>query len=118
MKFLEILIEFETTVFVDVYRDMWTPVKDETLLFMEDKREEAKSFDKYCILIFQNHVLVGHVSIELLRLIYYFLKSDSPAIIFAKVKGKRKRGIGLIVPALYMAQQIRAVLLHSQQMVF
>ena len=41
--------------------------------------------------------------IELSRLIYYFLKSDSSANVFAKVKGKRKREIGFVVPALYMA---------------
>ena len=51
---------------------------------------------------FKNNVLVGHVPIELLRLIYYFLKSDSSANVFAKVKGERKREIGLVVPALYM----------------
>ena len=44
-----------------------------------------------------------HVPIELSRLIYYFLKSDSSTNVFAKVKGKRKREIGLVVPALYMA---------------
>ena len=37
--------------------------------------------------------------IELSRLIYYFLKSDSSANVFSKVK----REIGLVVPALYMA---------------
>ena len=41
--------------------------------------------------------------IELSRLIYYFLKSDSSANVFSKVTGKRKREIGLVVPALYMA---------------
>ena len=41
--------------------------------------------------------------IELSRLIYYFLKSDSSANVFSKVTGKRKREIGLVVPALYIA---------------
>ena len=70
---------------------------------MEDKHEEAKSFDKYAVGTFKNNVLVSHVPIEHSRLIYYFLKSDSSANVFAKVKGKRKREIGLVVPALYMA---------------
>ena len=61
-----------------VYREIWAPVKDETVLCMEDERGEAKSFDKYA---------VGSCS----------------ANVFAKVKGKRKREIGLVVPALYMA---------------
>ena len=42
------------------------------------------------------------MAIELSRLIYDFLKSDSSANVFAKVKGKRKREIGFVVPALYM----------------
>ena len=55
-----------------VYRDIWTPVKDETVLCTEDEREEAKSFDKYAVGTFKNNVLVGHVPIELSRLIYYY----------------------------------------------
>ena len=62
-----------------VYSDIWTPVKDETVLCMEDEREEAKSFDKYAVGIFKDNVLVGHVPIEISRLIFYFLKSDSSA---------------------------------------
>ena len=38
-------------------------------------------------------------------LINYFLKSDSSTNVFSKVTGKRKRQIGLVVPALYMATE-------------
>ena len=54
------ILQFKSVI--RVYCDIWTLVKDETLLCMEDEREEeAKSFDKYSVGTFKNNVLVGHV---------------------------------------------------------
>ena len=52
---------------------------------------------------FKNNVLVGHVPIEISRIIYFFLGSDTSAAVSCKVTGKRKREVGLVVPALYVA---------------
>ena len=48
---------------------------------------------------------VGHVSIELSGLLFYFLTTDSEKRkkLRAEVIGKRKREIGLVVPAKYTA---------------
>ena len=43
--------------------------QDETVVCMKDECEEAKSFDKHAVGTFKNNVLVGHVPIELSRLI-------------------------------------------------
>ena len=44
-------------------------------------------------------MLAGHVSIELYRLLNNFLSANPDNKLFAKVSGKRKREIGLVVQA-------------------
>ena len=56
-----------------VYHTIWTPVKNETVVCVEDECKEAKSFNKNAVGTFKDNVLVGYVPIELSRLIYYFL---------------------------------------------
>jgi hypothetical protein len=52
-----------------------------------------------CIL----QTLAGHVPIELPRLLKNFLGASTENKLFAKVTGKRKREIGLVVPARFSA---------------
>ena len=48
--------------------------------------------------------LVGHLPIELSRVLdYYFLKQQEDNFINAQVTGKRKREVGLVIPARYTA---------------
>ena len=53
--------------------------------------------------------LVGHVPIECLSLLDYFLKGDSANKLIATVEGKRKREIGLVVPGkfIFCMKQLR-----------
>ena len=46
--------------------------------------------------------LVGHLPIELSKLTTQFLKSDKNNTMVAKVTGKRKRELGLVVPAKFL----------------
>ena len=87
-----------------VYKECWTPIMGETVLARKDTREEAIEYDKYAIGIFKKQEkLVGHIPIELSQLIYHFLNESNENFIEASVSGKRKRDIGLIVPAKYVA---------------
>ena len=64
----------------------------------------AIEYDKYAIGIFKKQEkLVGHIPIELSQLIYHFLNESNENFIEASVSGKRKREIGLVVPAKYVA---------------
>ena len=47
--------------------------------------------------------LVGHVSVELSSLIYHFLNARSENRMTVEVTGKRKREVGLVVPAKFNA---------------
>ena len=47
--------------------------------------------------------LVGHVPIEISSLLYHFLQEDKSNSIKVKVIGKRKREIGLPIPATFKA---------------
>ena len=47
--------------------------------------------------------LVGHVPIELSRLMKNFLEANSENKLFAQVTGKRKREVGLVVSAKFLA---------------
>lgn len=93
-----------------VYKDCWAPRLDEKLSCKPDPREEAQSYDKYALGVFKrvsesdNEKLVGHIPIELSQLLYHFLNTgENGNKLTAAVVGKRKREIGLIVPAKFTA---------------
>ena len=72
-------------------------------------REEALTFDKHALSLYKNvdgkDILVGHIPKELSQLLSYFLSTDSEKrkTLKAEVIGRRKREIGLAVPAKYTA---------------
>ena len=71
---------------------------------MKDKRGEAMEYDKNAIGVYrtpsesEQKMLVGHVPIELSSLMNNFLKANDSNKLVAKVSGKRKREVGLVVP--------------------
>ena len=90
---------------------MWTPVLDEELECDGDTRSEAKEHDENAIGVYKppdlkgtkqpnsKKMLAGHIPIELSCLLKNFLSANLENKLFAKVAGKRKREIGLVVPA-------------------
>ena len=51
----------------------------------------------------ESEQLIGHIPIEISQLISYFLEAATTNTMTAVVTGKRKREIGLVVPAKYVA---------------
>ena len=45
------------------------------------------------------NTLAGHVPIKLSRLLTFFLQANADNLLTAKVTGKRKREVGLVLPA-------------------
>ena len=87
-----------------IYKTRWTPTTNEQLFCEKDDREEAAEYDSHAVGVFKtDETLVGHIPIELSRLIDYFLKSSTENNVSAMVTGKRKRELGLVVPAKYTA---------------
>ena len=92
-----------------IYKDCWAPVIGEKLYCKPDPREEARTYDKHALGVYKlvegEHVLVCHAPIELSRLLTFFLTTDNEKRkdLKAEVVGKRKREIGLVVPAKYTA---------------
>ena len=85
-----------------VYQSVWTSTVGENLFTASDKWEEALSYDEFAIDVYKDEkssLLVGHLTIEISRLSYHFLKKSSENKIIVKITGKRKREIGLAVPA-------------------
>ena len=99
----EMLYKIEFTCGVrghNVYKTTWTPVLNEKLDCKKGKREE----DKHSVGVFKKDgTLVGHIPIELSRLIDYFLESTEENFVSALVVGPRKREVGLVVPAKFSA---------------
>ena len=88
--FIESSIE-ESYAGVKFYKSKWTHIKNETLFAKPYCRDEALEYDKFSIGIFKGRKmgefeLIGHAPLELSSLLHHFLK--------------RKREIGLVVPAL------------------
>ena len=107
-------VEYETVIRGHhVYKCVWTPVMDEKLECNKDTRAEAKEHDENAIGVYritkqldvanQKKILVGHVPIELSRLMKNFLEANTENKLVAQVTGKRKREIGLVVPAKFSA---------------
>ena len=89
-------------------KNVWSPYIGETLIAHPDNREEAQEYDKYAIGIYRKNndgseELVGHAPIELSSLLYHFLQASAENCVNVEIIGKRKREVGLVVPAKYDA---------------
>ena len=74
-----------------VYKTTWTPVLNEKLDCKKDTREETLSHDKHSIGVYRKDgTLVGHMPIELSRLMDYFMKNKEENFVSATVAGPRK----------------------------
>ena len=78
----------------------------EKLLCKNDKREEAKAYDDFAVGLYGkdssggSDVLVGHVPIELSRLVCTFLNAEDSNEGDAEVIEKRTAENGLVAPAI------------------
>ena len=57
------------------------------------------NYDVHALSVFNDEKLVGHIPIEISSILDYFLQQCPDNFIDAKVAGKRKREVGLVVPA-------------------
>ena len=92
----------------NVYKNVWSPYKGETLIAQPDNRDEAQENDKYAVGIYKKNddgskELVGHAPVEFSSLLYHFLQASAENCINVEVIEKRKREVGLVVPAKYNA---------------
>ena len=89
---------------------MWIPRQEEWLVCKKDNRQEALEHDPNAIGVFKecsedsSLALVGHVLIELSRLVVGFLGASKMNSVSVQVCGKRKREVGLNFPGLYRAR--------------
>ena len=86
-----------------IYKDNWWPKIGEELNCQKDNREDAIQYDKFSIGVFKNEELVGHIPSEISELLTHFIQNSPKNKMIAFPIGKRKREIGLVVPAKYMA---------------
>ena len=102
---LDIKVEFETKIRgYRVYKSVLTLIFGEQLKSMKDDREEAKDHDGNVIGVYKinaetDDLLVGHIPCEISKLIHCFLRIDKFNFVVATVTGKRKREMGLVIPA-------------------
>ena len=100
-------IEFQTAIRGHhIYKDVWVPLIGQELICKADNCEEAIEYYKNAIGVFKTgdpETLVGHLLIELSCLLKYFLEASPENNLIAVVTGKRKREVGLVVPAKYVA---------------
>ena len=86
-----------------------THVMEKMLNCLKDIRGEAMEYDKNAIGVYrtpserEQKMLVSHVPIALSRLMNKFLKANDSNKLVVKVSGKRKREVGLVVPAKFNA---------------
>ena len=78
--------------------------KRETLIAQPDNGDEAQENDKYAVSIYKKNdagskELVGHAPVEFSSLLYHFLQASAENCMNVEVIGKRKRDVGLVVPA-------------------
>ena len=112
-------LNFETVIRGHhVYKAVWSPEIGKKLECYEDTRKEAKDYDKHSVGIFKlsskegKKTLVRHIPVELSSLIDYFLKIQETNRVIAEVTGKRKREVGLAVPAKFTASTMNRRFAH------
>ena len=87
-----------------IYKANWKPKPNEMLSIKKDNCQEALSYDIHALGLYKaDGTLAEHLPIELSRVLDYFLQQHEDNFIDAQVTGKRKRGVGLVVPARYTA---------------
>ena len=98
-------MEFETNIRGHyVYNSVWIPILGEQLKCMKNDREEAKGHDENAIGVYKinaetEDLLDGLIPREISKLIHCFLETDKFNSVVAIITGKRKREMGLAVPA-------------------
>ena len=103
-------LEFEAAIRGHhVYQSKWTPELDMKLKCEFDRRNEAVEYDENAIGVYlwgeegKESGLVGHLPIELSKLLKQFLDADKKNMLIVTVIGKRKREVGLVIPGRYTA---------------
>ena len=92
-----------------VYQAKWTPELNQRLKCAIDTRDEAGEHDENAIGVYlwgeegSEAGLVGHLPIEISKLTKQFINADKSNLVIATVIGKRKREVGLVIPAKYTA---------------
>ena len=90
-----------------IYKTIWNAVIGEVLYVKPENLKETLEYNKYVVGIFKTNqveeYLLGHVQIELSSLLHHFLRENKSSSIKMKVIGKRKREIGLVIPAKFIA---------------
>ena len=100
-------VEYETVIRGHhVYKCVWTPVMDEKLECNKDTRAEAKEHDENAIGVYritkqldvanQKKILVGHVPIELSRLMKNFLEANTKTNLWHKSLERGKEKLALL----------------------
>ena len=77
-----------------VYQSVWSSTVGANLFTASDKWEEALSYDEFAIDVYKDEkssLLVGHLTIEISRLSYHFLKKSSENKIIENYGKKGKR---------------------------
>ena len=82
-----------------VYKEVWDATIGEMLEAASDDREEAKEYNKYAVGLCKRDLLVEHIPIEISSLCFHFINQGPGNKIKALITGKRRREIGLVVPA-------------------
>ena len=103
-------LDFDTAICGHhLYKEKWTPISGEKLSCVKDTRTEAAEYDHNAIGVYlkvkegEESGSVEHVPFEILKLMNQFLQANSGNRLTATFIGKRKREVGLIVPAKYVA---------------
>ena len=101
-------VDFETVIRGHhVYKSVWSPVMGQVLGCKRDMRAEAQEHDSNAIGAYiisnQKETLARHVPIELSRLLKNLIEAKAGNKLSARVTGKRKREVGLVVPAKFSA---------------
>ena len=73
-----------------LYREIWTPQKHDILYCMNNYRSEALDIHKHAVGTCTDDSLVGHVPIELSRIISYLLQESETSEVKVTMNGKRK----------------------------
>ena len=110
-------LEFDSVIRgYHAYMNEWSAVIGTKLSSAPDSRTEALAYDQTAVGVYHEDTLIGHVPWELSKLVHQFITKEGNRLV-VEVTGKRKREVGLVLPAkytVYTKQKIHALVFSDK----
>ena len=81
----------------------YTRLSDTVAEILDARSEDENSHDRHAVAVVIDSCVVGNLPHEYSRIVWHFLQHRGK--ILCEITGKRRRGLGLVVPCVYILRK-------------